>query len=375
MLGFMFMTKQARTVRRPAARVAVVAVATFVLMSAAFTASPVLAAGDAPGVEASRTLTTAVAPTPTPAPRTEDDRRIIRGNQVVSGDSFTLRSGETLRGDLTVFGGTALLEEGSRVEGNVSVFGGDADIYGTIGRNFTLVAGTAHLRSSAVIEGTEHVWGGTLQRDPGAVVRGEGTRFTGPTFGRMFPFDQRGPFDFVFDLIGNVFAAVASIILITLFAVAAVALFPANVARMAETAQRQWPVSGGVGVLTLVAVPIIIAILAITICLIPAAVVVAIAWGLAILFGWAVSARIVGERMAVGLNLRHWTLIAQTALGAAVLGLIGALPLFGWLVSLLAAALGLGALVLTRVGTRPYPLSPVEPPSSSPPPQLPATTA
>src|SRR5262245_21489018 len=98
MLGFMFMTKQPRTARRPAARVAVVA--TFVLMSAAFAASPVLAAGNAPGLDASRTLTTAVAPTPTPAPRTEDDRRIIRGNQVVSGDSFTLRSGETLRGDL-----------------------------------------------------------------------------------------------------------------------------------------------------------------------------------------------------------------------------------------------------------------------------------
>ncbi|MCL5996808.1 MAG: polymer-forming cytoskeletal protein [Chloroflexi bacterium] len=355
------------------------AAVSFVLVSTAVVATPALAASAAPGVSASKALTTAVPPTPTPAPRpeVEDDRRIIRGDQVISGDDFTLRSDETLRGDLTVFGGNARLEEGSRVEGDVSIFGGDTDIYGTVTGNFTAVGGSTHLRSSSVIEGKENVWGGSVQRDPGAVVRGEVTRFNGPDIDRSFTFEDKGwwPFNGMFDLIGNVFAAIASIILVTLFAVAVVALFPTNVVRIADTVQRQWLVSGGIGVLTFVALPIIVGILAITICLIPASIVIAIAWALAVLFGWTVTARIVGGRLTVGFNLRNWTPIAETAFGAVALGLIGALPVIGWLVSFLAAALGLGALILTRVGTRPYPPAPVEPPAAATPPALPPTAA
>ncbi|MBE3040075.1 MAG: hypothetical protein IMZ62_14855, partial [Chloroflexi bacterium] len=43
--------------------------------------------------------------------------------QVIFGQSYTLKNGETLSGDLLVFGGTATLEEGGTVNGNVVLFG------------------------------------------------------------------------------------------------------------------------------------------------------------------------------------------------------------------------------------------------------------
>lgn len=353
-----------KSVPRLSGLIAAMFVAAGILASPA----PAWAANSGPELSASQQVTATTVPAPTlPA----EDRRLLRGDQVVSGEDFTLRSGDTLRGDLTVVGGNVSLEEGSRVEGDVSVFGGNADIYGTVTGNFTMAGGSVHLHSSSRIEGKETVFGGTVRRDEGAYVGGEGTRWNGPIFGRTFPFNNRSPFSFMFNMLGDVFTALAGVVLITLFAVAAVALFPANVARVAETVQRQPLISGTVGILTFVAVPIVIALLAITICLIPAAVVVAIGWALGILFGWSVIARVVGERLMIGFNQRSWTLIGQTVLGAVVLGLLGALPFVGWLIGLLASSVGLGALILTRGGSHPYPLAPIQTPPPPESPQLP----
>ena len=38
--------------------------------------------------------------------------------QVIFGQSYTLKSGDTLSGDLVVFGGAALIEEGATAQGN-----------------------------------------------------------------------------------------------------------------------------------------------------------------------------------------------------------------------------------------------------------------
>jgi hypothetical protein len=337
-----------------------------------FAPLPAGAEGKPPGLTAGGSTMVAAAPTPppTPTPPAGEDMRIISGDQVITGDNFILHSNEALHGDLTVFGGNAMLEEGSRVEGNITVFGGNADISGSVTRNLTVIGGITYLRSSAQILGNENIMGGQIQRDPGAVVNGPGSRFSGPFFGGMFPFQGRSLFQTLFDIIGNIFSVIFSVFLITLLAIAVVALFPVNVARVAETAQQQWLVSGSVGILSFVAVPVVVAVLAVTICLIPAAVVLAIAWTLGILVGWAIIARICGERLAIGFNKRNWTMIGQTAFGAVALGLLGAIPIIGWLIGLAAAALGLGALILTRVGTSSYPpptpVQPVGPPAQTP---------
>jgi hypothetical protein len=317
--------------------------------------------GSALAAEPAPQTSLAPAPSPTATPLAPEDQRVVQGDQVVTGNNFTLQSGEVLRGDLTVFGGNVVLEENSRVEGSITIFGGDADINSTVTRDLTLMGGSAHLRSAARIEGKETVLGGSVTRDPGAVVNGQSTRFTTPPFRGVFPFSTAtppSPFRFFFNAVGDAISTFARIILITLLAVAIVALFPTNVVRVSETAQQQWLVAGSVGIFSFVAMPVVLVVLAITICLIPAAIVLAIAWVLALLGGWTVAARLLGERLATWFKSTQWSIIGQTALGAVVLAVVGALPLIGWIISFLATALGVGALILTFAGTRTYPAPP-----------------
>lgn len=306
-------------------------------------------------------------PTP-PAPATpipfEDDRRILRGDRVISSESFVLRAGETLRGDLTVFSGDVMLEAGSRVEGSVSAFGGFVVIAGEVTGDVSIVGGTANIAPTAVIEGDIVRVNSTINRAPGATVRGRETTMDVPFLPNVTQsrrvvvsqttFDDRSPFSWFFSLVGSAIAAVFGAFLITLITLVIVALLPANVAQAATTATKEWLVSGAVGALTLIAVPIVAVILAITICLLPIALLLMFAYAIAVLAGWAVSATIVGERVMRALNRTDWTSLGRALAGAVLLALLGSVPLIGGLVGLAASALGLGALILTRAGTQPY---------------------
>lgn len=308
-------------------------------------------------------------PPPTaPAPATpipfEDDRRILRGDRVISGESFVLRAGETLRGNLTVFGGDVMLEAGSRVEGDISAFGGSVVIAGEVTGDVSIIGGTANIAPTAVVEGDIVRVNSTINRAPGATVRGRETTMDVPFLPEVrqvertvitLPMrDERGPLGWLFSLVGSAIAALFGAFLITLVTLVIVALLPANVAQAATTATKDWLVSGAVGALTLIAVPIVAVILAITICLLPIAVLLMLAYAVAVLAGWAVSATIVGERVMRALNRADWTSLGRALAGAVLLALLGSVPLIGGLVGLAASALGLGALILTRAGTQPY---------------------
>lgn len=360
-----------------------------IALAAAFAALAIATAQPALAQTHDPTPTPVAVPTtaPTPVPF-EDDRRVLRGDQTISGENFTLRSGETLQGDLTVFGGSVTLEERSRVEGDVSVIGGNTDIAGAVTGDVNVVGSSVRLRSSANVAGDIIRVSGNVTRDTGAVLGGGITTmnlpFTpgdistpvGETQTRVVVRD-RGPFNWFFSTLAGAIAAVVGAVLISIVAIAIVALVPSNVAQATATVSSNWLMSGAVGALTIIAVPIIAVVLAITICLIPFALLLMLAYGIAILAGWTVSARIVGERVVMALNRRDWSVLGQTLAGAVLLALVGAAPLIGPVVGFVAAALGLGALILTRAGTRTYPPSlvpsyngPSIPPEPAPPPPL-----
>ena len=320
-------------------------------------------------------------PTPVPpktlrtpaASSSEEDRRVIEGDQTVSGSSFTLASNETLQGDLSVFGGSATTEEGSRIEGDVTLFGGSIEIAGTVTGDVNLFGGSAHLRKGAVVEGEMTTMGGSIQKDTGAVARKGTSEFNGPlpalpailrgddtgttdTTGPL-PWWKRGRWNVDFQPWGNqsLLAELSGMILATLLAIVVISLIPKNIARTIDTARSQLVTAGAVGGLSYVAVPVCTGLMAITICLIPGAIVLAVVWAVGIFVGWTAVARVLGERLMIGFGKRDWTLVGQTAAGAFVLALLGSLPLVGWLIGLLASSVGLGALILTRFGTQRYP--------------------
>lgn len=313
--------------------------------------APALAADPTPGEQAAL-------PTPTPVatPTYEDDRKVLQGDQTVSGGDFTLHSNEVLRGDLTSFGANVVLEENSRVEGNVTLFGGQADIYGTITRDLTSLGSETHLRSSAHIAGSQTSLGGSVTREEGSAVEGQHTQEPGASVQAQFPGEWLAPFRYFFERVGNVFSTIGGVTLLTLLSVSIVVLFPAYVARIAEVARRQWLASSGTGLLTIMVVAVVIAILTLTLCLIPVALLLTVTLALILLGGWAVMASMLGERLVLYMKATGWTVAAKTALGAVVLAVLGIPPIIGVVISLLALAWGTGALILMFAGMRSHPI-------------------
>ena len=311
------------------------------------------------------------ASTATRTPESEEDRRIL-GEQTISGGSFVLRANETIRGDLTILGGSAMVEAGGRVEGDVNVFGGSADISGIITGDVNVLGGSITLRKTAMVNGGTRVLGGSVDREEGATVGEHSTSMTGPKvnlpggeidLGKVIgdgiaagvanrPKAPDWP-GIVF--VSNGINLIANLILFTLISMLVVSLLPHKTERMLITARGQWLVSGGIGLLSFIAVPILIVLFAITICLIPAAIGLALGWVAGLLIGIAVVARYVGERLMIGFGKHGWAPVKMAATGAIAIALVSGVPVLGGLITLLVASVGLGALILTRFGTRPYP--------------------
>ncbi len=291
--------------------------------------------------------------------------------RVVFGEDFTLHDGEVLDGDLVVVGGSATLEEGSRVDGNVVVWGGDVEVAGEVDGDVVAFGGSVYLAETAEVDGDMAVFGGEVEQEEGAQVRGQ--QVVGPSAAfEMWPVPI--PISFgpgaVFHggprmILGSLLMRVGRLVLLTLLmaglAGLVAVLWPRPAVRVGEAAVRFVPLALGVGLLTMVAAAIVVVGLILTLCLSPAALLVALAVGIAALFGWLALGILIGERMIQkGIN-PFWS----AALGAGLLtllsGLLDLIPCVGWVVPFLIVCVGLGAVVLTRFGTVDYP--PMAPPS------------
>ena len=308
---------------------------------------------------------TATPPAPTVAPRATaddfaDDRRIWRGDRAVFGESFVLRSNETLRGDLAVFGGDVSLERGSVVEGDVAVFGGNLNIAGRVVGDLVHFGGAVQMSESAKIEGRSlHIGGGRLIEE--GAEEGERGEWILP--GPLVPLATPMPFlvpeplrswtnDTQMRSMGDgsdLWKVFPGALLITLLALIVWALLPRNIDRAADVARAQPLFVGSVGAFSLIAgaIALIVSlVLIVTVCTNP--LIAAAAIGLS----WTVTARIIGDKSMQALGRVGWTPSAQIVIGSLVMALLGAIPLIGNLFGFAFVSLGLGALVLTRLGTR-----------------------
>lgn len=289
----------------------------------------------------------------------------IQDDRVVFGGVYRLESGEVLDGDLAVFGGVAFLAEESRVVGSVLVLGGNLDVYGQIDGDIIILGGNVNLGGTAVILGDIASLGANVNNQ-GARIEGgfvEGDNVSFPVDFDDFDFDffrwTRIPFrsmrmSFEAQVLGYLFVSFA----LAAVAVLAGLLIPEPTARVAKAVMDQPAAAGGLGLLTLFVVPPLLILLAITICLFPVSLlgffVLALAW----VFGIIALGYEVGIRLAKATHQEFQPIMAA-GLGTLVLSLvvggIGFIPCLGALVSLLVGIFGLGAVLLTRFGTRTYP--------------------
>lgn len=279
-------------------------------------------------------------------------------NFVLFGCNGTVKSGATVPGDAVVFGGNLIVEKGATVNGNVAIFGGNATISGEVRGNVAILGGAVQLASTAVVDGSVNLAGGGFDQAEGAVVRGSVThennfRFS-PSIQRIFvtpfaPFDGAAAFGLgLFRGIITAFALAALGALVVVF-------FPQPTQRVVATAQGSFGPSLGVGCLTLLVAPMLFLLLLITLV---GPVILVIALAAAWIFGWIAVGYLAGQKVLEALKAHEILPVLAVVLGIIILAIVGEVPCLGWLVSLLVGTLGIGAVVLTRFGTRPYPFQP-----------------
>mgnify|MGYP000163470288 CR=1 FL=1 len=291
---------------------------------------------------------------------------------VVFGSSYVLGEGESLQGDLVVFGGTALLEKDSVVRGDVVIAGGTLTVEGTVTGDLTSFGGIVNLRGDARIYGNAVRFGGILNQDPGAridgnIVANESGVFPFTfSFGEFFsePQPQSEPIpqftytpDTIVRTIGRWMWRIVQTFGLALIAVL-LALFMAKpMSRVAKTVTDHTALSLGLGALTIIVVPVLLIIIAFTCILAPVTVLGFIALPFLILYGWFSLALLTGNLIA-NLFKTKWVEPLSIGIGTLVLSLvawlIGSVPCVGWIIPVLLAAIGLGAVLLSKFGTQLY---------------------
>jgi cytoskeletal protein CcmA (bactofilin family) len=326
----------------------------------------------------------------TPALAQESNGRIVFGG------NLTLKPEEKIEGDVVVFGGNVTVPASSKIEGSLAMFGGNANIDGKIEGDIAMFGGNINLGETAVVEGDIGLAGGKATVADGATVEGSIAELNGdqgftPPIPPIPPkpefpgwegwgHDWDGTPSF-FERIGR------SIVLLLALAVVSwlVATFmPQQMKTVGDTVADATVVSFGVGLLTAVIVAASF-LLVFTICLVCIPIIAFLMAGVAALFGWIVIGQIIGERLLTATGRPFPNFILSTVIGVTVLTVVAKMPVLSWitciggvfwcisgLVTLVAGSIGLGAVILTRFGTRPYdPSSFSTPGNPSPPPPRP----
>ena len=249
----------------------------------------------------------------------------------------TVRIDGTVTGDVSVGGGTVEIGETAQIGGDLDVGAGYAAVHGTVDGSVTAGAEELVLGPTASVGGDFRYDAASFTRDPGASVSGSVVQ--DDSIGA-----DTGPNADQFTLpswVGVVYGLFANFLLGALL----LAVFPSFSSRVADRIAESPATAGGVGILTLIAVPLVLVILLITIVGIPLSLVGAVAFGVTL---WV--ATVYGQ-FAVGvwaLSLadrdNRWLALAVGLIGFAILG---GVPVVGWVFELLALLLGLGALALT----------------------------
>jgi hypothetical protein len=267
-----------------------------------------------------------------------------------------------MNGDLIVLGGSVVLEEASSLDGGMLVMGGNAVVAADVTGSISILGGNVSLLRPAVIHGDIISVGGNIQQAEGATVEGR----VRTEDGMVFPFsapvgpivipnmpDVRSAWS---PLVSLLWFAVRTLMMAAL-AVLIVMFWPAPTERVGGAVIRQPVAAGGLGLLTMLVLPVVLLVLMVTILLIPVSLIGVIGAVVAAVLGWVAIGLEVGKRLAKSLN---WEMAPAAAAGIGtllltfVIGGIGQIPCVGWIAPTIVISLGLGGVLLTRFGSQEY---------------------
>ncbi len=296
---------------------------------------------------------------------TTSERRIIFDSRTSTRRSRQYREKGT---DIVQFGKDVRVNADELVRGDIVVFGGDVRIEGKVIGNVVVMAGDADIISGAEINGDVVVVGGVLHEEPEVFIHGERVMWKDlsiPIHQMSRFFDTSHPFGFLMVIV-KFFVSVVLSFLFVLF------LRDRVVKTHEETKKDTFKAFGAGFLLFIVGTPLVLfvaLVLLITIIGIPLALVVVVSWIALFIVARTVFAYTLGCKVSEKLNLQTTnpfaivfvgmaTIYLPALLGAAISILPAGAPIGAlfkavyWLISVFAYLVGLGALFLSRFGSR-----------------------
>lgn len=250
------------------------------------------------------------------------DVEAAAGNVVVAG---------TVEGDLTATGGNVALFETGTVGGSVEAAAGSVRIDGEVGEELRVGAESIAVGPSASIGGDLR-YDGTLDLADGATVGGEVIEDSGLSIGGPIPSIPEVFFSAYFFLVTLVVGALLLLV------------FPDFSRGLVDRTMDRPGVSGVVGFAALVATPIALLLVAVTIVGIPLALAGVVLYLLAIWIGGIYGQYLVGAWLLSLLDREHrWLALLA---GVVLVALVSRLPVIGGLVDFAVLVWGLGALAM-----------------------------
>jgi cytoskeletal protein CcmA (bactofilin family) len=269
------------------------------------------------------------------------DAEVVGGSLVVEG---------TVDGDLRTAAGSVVLRDGARVGGTVEAAAGSVTLDGAVDGDARLAGEEVRIGSTASVGGSVEYDAGTFVLAEGVTVGGTVTEvdevnivFT-PFFGA--PGDVEFPSGPVFP--PGTFA-VYGLFVNALLGVVLLAVAPGFADRVTDLGTTRALRSGGVGLLTFVAVPVALLVLAITIIGLPLSLVGAVLFALTLWVVQIYGALVVGTAtLALFERENRW---GALAVGLLVLLVLSFVPFqLGELLRFVVLLVGLGAVVLALRG-------------------------
>lgn len=283
--------------------------------------------------------------------------------------SYTLSAGEQRTGDQVILAKTITLEAGSVVEGDLTLLGERITLDGEVRGEAVAVANHLSIGEEAHLTGDLTICVDLLVRSDAARIEGQVREECGQG-GRASLSNtiNSGWKSWRGSVLFRTGAAITGSLFFGALSALLTAIVPRPLVRMSESIYRAPFVTGGVGLLTLLAALGLTIVYGVSLLLILPLVllpVVILAWlliGALSVLGWVALAGPFGVALLRRVGLEGQPRMVAAAVGGVALSLLLRAWSVSWftawiglLATTLLGAVGLGAVLLTRVGTRPYP--------------------
>ena len=253
-------------------------------------------------------------------------------------ENIVIGSSEVVCGDVTSFGGSVTVQ--GALHGNVTAFNSNTFITGQIFGNLTLFGGSIVLNDVKQIQGHVTLYGTKELNTQGKQL--DNTTFD-YTHNRSFS-GIMGEFTFPF----------WSLVIWTLLGIALSSWLPEHVMFVRTTVTTKTRRSIIIGLLSILLAPAVLVVLVALILPIPLALILGLGLIAAWILGTVAISWSIGEYILRAVAPKYHTRLIDVVVGLTVLVLVGSIPFIGWLISIGVGLLGLGAVFLSRFGTRLY---------------------